>query len=124
MANPVPPHPEPEWFQGLQWVIAAALLALASIGPKLFGPIIERWKASLPSPAPISPTIGQSTQMAIVGAAFADRDAMLQLASAMNRLADVMEAREARENEIMEKLRLATMVEEAIERLNKHSNRD
>lgn len=85
----------PEWVQTLQWIGVAVLLAIAYVGPKIFGPIIERWKNAMPSSA-----LGtRPMPLAIAGAVLADKDAILRLSEALNRLCDVLEDRIAREEE-------------------------
>lgn len=80
----------PEWVEGLKWIIAAGLLAFAIVGPKIFGPFIDRFKASLP---PVQPN-HQTTidrNMVVVGGALADRESIMMLVQAIDRLSDSLE---------------------------------
>lgn len=95
----------PHWVDGLRWVFVALLLGVAYVGPKLFGPMFEKWKSSLPQ----QPSVGQH-QFAVVGGALADRDAINRLAAAVERLCTIYEERTALEAEQNEEERLKKLM--------------
>ncbi len=78
----------PEWVEGLKWIIATFLLAAAYVGPKVLAPLLMKWKAAMPPPPP---QLGAS--MAVVGGALADRESIVALVAAINRLSEILEQR-------------------------------
>lgn len=105
----------PEWLETVKWVFAAFLLAIAIVGPKIVGPLIERWRNTLP----VSST-SQLTPMplAIAGAVLADKDAILRLSEALNRLCDILEDRSAREEEQNQESKTREMLRRLLREMN------
>lgn len=104
----------PEWVESAKWLFAAAMLALAIVGPKVFGPLIEKWRHTLPPP---SNGVLSSQHLAVVGAALADKDAVQQLALAVNRLCDIMEERIEKENELSQEAKTRRIFKELLDQM-------
>lgn len=98
----------PEWFEGLKWVIAAFLIALAITGPKIFGPLLQKWKALTPQPAYVNEHIIG------VGSALIDKESVGKLTEALHRLSDILEKKYLIEKEENDEDRLKRMVAAAI----------
>lgn len=105
------PNEVPKWVETLSWVFVAGSLALAIIGPRLLAPFIEKWKATLPAAPQIGP------QLAVVGAAFADRDALTKLTEAVNRLCDIMDDRLEIETQTSQEAKARKMIQELLKEL-------
>jgi hypothetical protein len=101
----------PQWVEGLRWIIVAILISSATAGPYIFSSWIRNRKPI--EPLPNTPT----TPMAVIGGALADRDAVFELASVINRLCDILEARYMIEKEENEEDKMRRKMRELLEEL-------
>ncbi len=113
----------PEWVEGVKWIFAALLLAIAVVGPSILGPLINKFKQNLAAPSNLanvgsSPTIATGN-MAVVGGALADKDAIIALSKSIDRLCDIMERRVQREEDKEEEDDLQRRIKEAMKELAK-----
>lgn len=105
----------PTWADNLRWVVVAIMLAVAFVGPRIFSGVIHKIKEQLPPPQS-SPPLG-STQLAVVGAALADRESLQALTEAIHRTADLMEARLELENQASQEAKARRMIGDLLQEL-------
>lgn len=104
----------PDWVEGLKWIFAALILAFAFVGPQIMGPMMAKIKQATPNPAS-PPRV--DNQMAVIGGALADKDAVYALASSIDKLTDVLEKRYKLEEEESEEAILQRRIKQAMKEL-------
>jgi hypothetical protein len=109
----------PEWFEGLRWIVVAILVAIATVGPHLFSNFLAKQRSKQGLAAPQTPENKASAQMAVVGGALADRDAVLELARVIDRLCDITEARYRIELEENEEDKMRRTIRELMDELGR-----
>lgn len=109
----------PEWVEGVKWLFAAFLLAIASVGPIILGPFLKKYKDPVPPPIIPQQPSGLSNQLAVVGGALANKDSLDQLNGTLSRLCDIFEKRYQMELEESEEAKFRKKLQDALERLNR-----
>lgn len=107
------PQDIPTWVESLKWIFAALILAVAVVGPKLFGPFLDRFRSTRQT---VAASTSAHTAVAVVGGALADKDSMLTLAGSIDRLCDILERKQKWEEQEEESERIERVINERIRR--------
>lgn len=109
----------PVWFESLKWFIAAGMLAIAIVGPVIFGPIIEKLKGK----SAVDHPQGDST-LALIGSTYAENRAIERLATAVERLCDILEDNAEVRRQQSQDARMKQFINDALDEIHKREQRN
>lgn len=101
-------------MDGLQWLIAAVLLACATVGPKIIGPLLDNWANSRkPKDIPVT------SPAKVIGLSLEGKHADNRLVEAIERLCDILEKHFLEEEKQTAEMKMKKYIADLLEKLPK-----